>query len=129
VGQLADTDLGEPELCNPDEDGSNRQRNVQELGDLISLLVTKNTNKEQQPQSQGYSSRLLDFIAASVSCTATQLIQVTSRLLMPEKRNANIHQHEFLKGDWQPIHLIALVGLSQVASRRFFGLPSHSSYD
>lgn len=47
VIRSTDSDLAEPELCDQDQDGSNGQRNVQELRDLITLLVTKDPNKER----------------------------------------------------------------------------------
>lgn len=79
------TDLADPELCDQVKGSSNGQRNVQELGDLVSLLVTKNTGREQQPRRHQYSSKLLDFVAACVSHTATQLVKVFTHPLKPGK--------------------------------------------
>jgi hypothetical protein len=78
--RVADTNKAEQELCQTISDsGLTSYRDVQDLGNIITHLTTKNTTNDQEiaaPDRRRYSPTLLDFIGATVSATASGLSQV-----------------------------------------------------
>jgi hypothetical protein len=70
----------EQELCETkSNDNLTSHRDVQDLGNIIMHLTTKNTANTQEiagPDRRRYSPTLLDFIGATVSATESGLSQV-----------------------------------------------------